>query len=267
MPSPGVKLSLPSIMRPTTCYAPDALLASNTSLNPGGKQPRMREGFHHGRGLPQAMVYSDNHPNYAVRGKPKGADTILRERGLWPHNGWRSDGFKFKLECPKNRGGCNPELDGNTGYCARGVLPQQQDFRDQKGQLQEEAEAANHLITFYSKFHCKLNFIERFWCAAKWYARENCEYLESEQIPCVTGQQVEACITECGDSDHRSSRQSVDQSDVNHDLQTCWKSMTENERVPKIRFTKQAYLRPAPPGRWCKEGCALPMYSLEPRIT
>ena len=38
-----------------------------------------------------------------------------------------------------------------------------------------EVEAANHLINFYPKFHCELNFIERFWCAAKWCARENCE--------------------------------------------------------------------------------------------
>ena len=79
-------------------FAPDALLASNTSLNLGGKQPCMREGVDHVRGLPHAMVYSENHPNFAVRGKPK-AKTILRERGLWPLNGWRSDGFKFKLEC------------------------------------------------------------------------------------------------------------------------------------------------------------------------
>ena len=57
-----------------------------------------------------------------------------------------------------------------------GRFSQQQDFRDQKGQLQEVIEAANHLIIFYPKFHCELNFIERFWCAAKWYARENCEY-------------------------------------------------------------------------------------------
>ena len=107
------------------CFAPDALLASNISLNPGGKQPRMRGGFDHGRGLPQAMVYSDNHPNLVVRGKPKGAKAVLRERGLWSHDSWRSDGFKFKLECPKNRGGCNPKLDGTTGCCARRVLSQQ----------------------------------------------------------------------------------------------------------------------------------------------
>ena len=28
----------------------------------------------------------------------------------------------------------------------------------------------------YPKFHCELDFVEWFWCAAKWYARENCEY-------------------------------------------------------------------------------------------
>ena len=59
-----------------------------------------------------------------------------------------------------------------------GGFPQQQDFREQKGQLQEdmEVQAADHLVIFYPKFHCELDFIERFWCAAKWYARENCEY-------------------------------------------------------------------------------------------
>ena len=72
------------------------------------------------------------HPNFAVCGKPKGAEAVLRERGLWPYNSWHSDGFKFKLECPKDCGGCNPELDGTTGCCARRVLSQQQDFRERK---------------------------------------------------------------------------------------------------------------------------------------
>ena len=78
------------------CFAPDALLAGDIPLNPGGERPqaRVREGFDHGRGLPQAMVYSDNHPSPAVRGKPKGVEAILCERGLWPHNSWRSDGPK-----------------------------------------------------------------------------------------------------------------------------------------------------------------------------
>ena len=76
----------------------------------------------------------------------------------------------------QNGGGRNPEFDGTTVCCARRVLSQQQDFWEQKGQLQEEVEAANHLIIFYLMIHCELNFIERFWCAAKWYARENCEY-------------------------------------------------------------------------------------------
>ena len=58
----------------------------------------------------------------------------------------------------------------------RWTVPLAAALAEQKGQLQEEVEAANYLIIFYPKFHCELNFIERFWCATKWYARENCEY-------------------------------------------------------------------------------------------
>ena len=35
---------------------------------------------------------------------------------------------------------------------------------------------AQSICIFYPKFHCELNFIERYWCGAKWYARENCGY-------------------------------------------------------------------------------------------
>ena len=83
------------------CFAEDSLVASNIALNPGGRQPRMREGFDHARGLPHPFVFSDNYLHFSLRGKAKGAEAILKERVLRPKSGWRSDGFKFKLECPK----------------------------------------------------------------------------------------------------------------------------------------------------------------------
>ena len=86
------------------CFiAEGALIASKVSLDPSGRQPRMREGFDHVSGLPHPLVFSDEHLNISLRGKAKGAEDILRERGLWPNSGWRSDGFKSKLECPKKR--------------------------------------------------------------------------------------------------------------------------------------------------------------------
>ncbi|RPB25539.1 hypothetical protein L211DRAFT_822292 [Terfezia boudieri ATCC MYA-4762] len=45
-----------------------------------------------------------------------------------------------------------------------------------KSTVQEGIEARGHLVLFYPKFHCELNFIEIFWAAAKRYAWENCEY-------------------------------------------------------------------------------------------
>ena len=122
------------------------------------------------------MVFPENHLNIKLRGKAKGAEMVLRERGLWPRFGWRSDGFKFLLTCPTtgDRKGCRPELEG--GCCVYQVLFQQPDFRAQKGQLEEEIEVAGHHIIFYPKFHCELNFIKRYWCKCKWYTREHCDY-------------------------------------------------------------------------------------------
>ena len=42
------------------------------------------------------------------------------------------------------------------------------------GQVAEDIEARGHLAIFYPKFHCKLDFIERFWCSCKRHAREQC---------------------------------------------------------------------------------------------
>ena len=102
---------------------------------------------------------------------------VLKERNLWPKNGRHSDGFSFLLQCSKdsNRTGCSPDK-GEHGYCARSVLAAEPGFKEQKGRLQEELESRGQLVIFYPKFHCELNFIERYWCGCKWYARENCQY-------------------------------------------------------------------------------------------
>ena len=49
-------------------------------------------------------------------------------------------------------------------------------FLSQKSALEEVILEAGHKCIFYPKFHCELNYIERYWGAAKRYARENCDY-------------------------------------------------------------------------------------------
>jgi len=99
---------------------------------------------------------------------------VLRERGLWQDR--RGDRSKFLLICPNthNRPGCDPALNGEC--CATTLLQAQRDFQEQKDWLQEAVEAAGHSVIFYPKFHCELNFIKQFWCAAKHCVRENCVY-------------------------------------------------------------------------------------------
>ena len=157
-------------------YTPDALIASNMNLTPGGKQALLREGWNHNQDLPQPMVFGQDYPVEQLRGQPKGIRQVLLERGLWRER--NKDGSKFLLICPnpktKDQPRCDPTLRGEC--CATTLLQSQKDFQDQKGWLQELVEAAGHSIIFYPKFHCETNFIERFWCAAKYYTRENCGY-------------------------------------------------------------------------------------------
>lgn len=114
-------------------------------------------------GIPQSMVFPDDHPNKDFRGKPKGLKVVLQERGLWPEKGLRA----------RCKDGCK---DDATACCAEKVMSLQEDFRAQNSLVAEVIEAAGHKCIFYPKFHCELNYIEYFWGAVKRYTRENCDY-------------------------------------------------------------------------------------------
>jgi len=55
-------------------------------------------------------------------------------------------------------------------------MASQPDFRLQKSMLVEEIEQKGHLVMFFPKFHCEINWIEYFWAQCKRYAREHCDY-------------------------------------------------------------------------------------------
>ncbi len=173
-----------------SCYAEDALLVGNMNLGLREKQPILRNGFNHTTKEVQSIVFLNDHLNPSPQGKPKGFKQVLIERGLWETQ--HVDGFAFLLECfiTGNRPRCDPTLAGSC-YAYR-LLKKQPDFQEQRGRIKEEIEATGHLVIFYPKFHFELNFIERylpcllaeieadlitrFWCATKYYSRENCEY-------------------------------------------------------------------------------------------
>ena len=45
------------------------------------------------------------------------------------------------------------------------------DFQAQQSRITELVQARGHLCMFLPKFHCELNFIELYWCLAKWHTR------------------------------------------------------------------------------------------------
>jgi hypothetical protein len=56
---------------------------------------------------------------------------------------------------------------GITDCCCRQVLFTQPNFINQKSHLEELITSQGHICDFYPKYHCKLNFIEQYWGAAK----------------------------------------------------------------------------------------------------
>lgn len=163
-----------------SAYATNALRASSMNLTPGGKQPTMRDGFFDtiaGQQLQRMnFAFDDTSVPRLWRGQPKGLKRVLEERGLW-RNG-------LLLKC-KYTGLDGKKHDSKIGdcirlrqglCCARSLMAIQPDFLQQKGLLQEAIEKRGHMVLFYPKFHCELNFIEYYWGAAKQYARKNCGY-------------------------------------------------------------------------------------------
>lgn len=145
-----------------SAFSKDALVANSVSLNPGGKQPRMKDGyfFKDGRKVVQPMCFPEDHP--AFPGQPKGARVILQERGLWDSS--------LPLTCRKDKGNCNGKC------CARSIIADQIDFKNQHSMLEELLESQGQIVLFYPKFHCELNWIERYWGACKAFTRQNCTY-------------------------------------------------------------------------------------------
>jgi hypothetical protein len=56
------------------------------------------------------------------------------------------------------------------------LLQQQPDFQEQKALLQEIIDEAVHLMLFYPKYHCELNWIERYLSVTKPVTRAEYSY-------------------------------------------------------------------------------------------
>jgi hypothetical protein len=98
----------------------------------------------------------------------------------------------------------------NGECCATALLHySQRDFQEQKGSLQEKIEFAGRRGMFSPKFHCELNFIERFWCnysqTLHMFARIVCTllmvFVRQFQLPSSQYPQlVSTAFIECADA-------------------------------------------------------------------
>ena len=121
-------------------FAEDALNAKRMNVGPGGSQPFMHDTIWNGKR--QTMV--DNH------GVQKGLKMVLQERGIDTSQMVKAD----MINCLSNM----------------------HDFKFEKSKVENHIATRGHRCLFLPKFHCELNPIERVWCRAKLYARNQCDY-------------------------------------------------------------------------------------------
>ena len=148
-------------------FSKDALVASKMNLKPGGKQLIMHNTYFGSNHQSQSMVFPATHPDEKLQDQPKGIKQILIEREKWPSEG-------LILDCKD----CKERIQdaSRISCCTRQMISLESDFLAQKGAIEELITKARHKCIFYPKFHCELNFIERYWKASKKYAQENCDY-------------------------------------------------------------------------------------------
>jgi hypothetical protein len=170
--------------------AADALNAANLGVKPGGKSKAvtMKEGEQDG--MPLSMVFQEGdtwlfdwhctEKGFSEQGQSyKGGDRVpevwwgrvkgiqhsLMERGLWS-----PEVKKLKLKCKKEE-----EHIGDS-CCKTRLLSRQPDFLRQKPAVVEYLESRGHLCLLLPKYHCELNWIERWWGLAKQHTRKYCDY-------------------------------------------------------------------------------------------
>lgn len=150
------------------------------------------------RGRPQSMVFPVDHPDPKLRGQAKGMLEVLRERtSVWDTLSDKLHGKKVVGIC----GACKTsqkkkdalrklfeaeqagredilteeeireaeeavdadEQPLSDWCCAKRVLSLQQDFLDEKPELQLKIEERGHICLFLPKFHCEFSAIEMYW--------------------------------------------------------------------------------------------------------
>lgn len=165
--------------------APDALSSRHMPKNGGWNSKTAPEYMRPGK-LPDGTSQNFYHPNPdPTSNKPglfKGMAQILVERGFTnaPKLPAQCEGFKCVDQSLSAR------------CCCRRILYNQPDFRAQESALTEYLKNRGHLVMYYPKFHCELNFIEQYWGAAKQRYRvlprtSNLKEMEENVLKCLDG--------------------------------------------------------------------------------
>ena len=122
------------------------------------------EGTGRAPAAPRAQLKCGDPVPRALWGRHKGSEVLLAERGLLPVGGLRGACESGKKHAADNR------------CCCKRLLGSQPDFVSEVSALERTVRAGRHLSLFLAKYHCELNFIERYWGASKKYARRHCGY-------------------------------------------------------------------------------------------